>query len=187
MSTLLRTNHCLTPRLALGIADAVSYAIAGGETGTTSLVTGATDGPLVPGGRIASYARRHTDTPRASGSPGWQTTPSAQRTPLAGREGEAVTISLHARYSGTEPILPRLRLYFYDAAGQVGTNSDSPSGQIVLAAEHGWVRCHHTATAQGDFTHVSWWLYQTGSADGQTTQAGTDYDITGIMIEPVTA
>lgn len=174
LSTEVARNYALSPAAAVsGGAGFGAYLAGTGETGTTSWVTGAADGPV----GIQTYARRTVTAAKTGGSTGWQSVASAHRAPVTGSAGALVTISLYVRYSGPAGQSVRLRAMLYDAAGANVGSTDS--GTFALVPNE-WVRVSCTVTATGAFATAGWWAFH---VSGSGPASSTTYDATGVLIE----
>lgn len=189
-----RRNYCVNPR-AVGviaggaIAGFGTYGPGTGETGTTTIVTDATDGPVLPDGtRATTYARRHVDAPKTAGSTGWQGRGPSVRAPMAGVAGDPVSVAVYMRYTGpgaTVTLEPRLRIMTYDqlGSGAIETNlGDTALGAIKLPPGQ-WVRSGNVRPATADFQAVGWWAYLAGATvANQVNEANTDLDCVCVLV-----
>lgn len=176
LSTEVARNYALNPAAAGGVGTGFGSYLAGtGETGTTSWVTGAADGPAGTG--ITSYGRRAITAAKTAASSGWQCVAAANRAPLVGVAGAVVTVSVYLRYSGAAGTTLKMRATLHDAAGTQVSLGDS--GTLTLPANV-WTRVSATVTATAAFESVGWWAYHVA---GNTPAAGTNYDATGALVE----
>ena len=174
-SQVTRTNYQPNPALASGtLTGFASYSAGTGEVGTSSVITGAGDGPLP---QITSYARWSVTTAKTGGSTGWIASAFSNRGQLGGNVGDPVADSLYLRYTGTgtTTLVPRITLY--NSGGSSVQNID---GAPVTLTSGQWTRVTLTATASVVFASVGWWTYQTS---GFTLPAGSTLDATGSLIE----
>jgi len=173
LSIVTRTNYATNPAAASAGAGFGSYLAGTGETGTTTWVTGASDGPL----GLTTYGRRAITAAKTGGSNGWRASSGAELAPLAGVAGDVVTASVYLRYSGAGGTTLKMRATLHDAAGAQVSLGDSPT--LTLPANT-WTRVSATATATAAFASVGWWAYHVA---GNTLASGTNYDVTGALIE----
>lgn len=179
---MARTNYVTNPRATGSVVGGViagfaTYNPGVGETGTTTIVTGATDGPELPdGSQPATYARRTVTAPKTSGSTGWRASGTSTRPALAGIAGDSATESIYIRFSaatdpGTIHRTVRLRAETWSGAGAVIDFADTAT--IVLPMNE-WVRISSTVVATATFPTVGWWVYQTS---GSNLPAGSTLDV----------
>lgn len=185
------TNYAKNP-LAVGtvsggnIPGYASYTPGVGEVGTTLAVTGATDGPVLPGGgMVTSYARRQITTAKTEGSTatGWQAFTTTYRAmDFSGKIGDTVSASIYARYSaptdpGAAARTVNMRAETYTAAG---VSVDVKINTFILPYNQ-WIRLDATiASSTADFASVGWRIYQTS---GAAMPAGSLYDSTAVQLE----
>lgn len=152
-----------------------SYITGTGETGTTSYLTGQSDGPLP---QITNYARWSVTAAKTANSTGWASASGVQRNALAGVTGETATVSIYIRYTGAGSLTGRMRATAYTSAGTAVGSNDAPSSVTLVSGV--WTRVDATVIATGDFVSVGWWFYH---LTAQIPAAGSTLDVTGVLIE----
>lgn len=169
-----RKNYARNPQGTSSTRFATYYP-GTGESGTTTFLTGQSDGPIP---QITSYGRWTSTVLKTGGSSGWISTGGSQRTPLAGVSGESVTVAFWIRYIGTGTMGGRLRATLYTTAGTVVNSANSPLTITKVSGQ--WARVEATVVAAGDFATVAWWFYHTSE---YIPSVGSTTDATGVMIE----
>lgn len=167
----IATNYARNPR-ALNSSFGV-YNLGAGEAGTTSYLTGQSDGP--PGTGITSYGRQLVTTAKTGGSSGWNALGTAQRDPLVGVAGDIVTGSIWFRYTGPGTLSGTMRTEV-----KVDATAVTQANEPFTAPSGVWVRLSATVVATGAYNAVSFWNYQTS---GWTAPVGSTIDVTGSMYE----
>lgn len=174
LQNIVATNYCRNPWSVTSGTGFASYLTGTSETGATTFIAGATDGPPVLG--LSSYSRRTITVPKTAGSTGWLGTASTNRGLLSGVAGDSVSVGFWVRYTGTGTLGGRMRCSIYDAGGSALTNSDAPA-VVLNSGEWTWVSS--TSVAPSTFATVGWWFYQ---ASGQNAGANSTLDATGCII-----
>lgn len=178
-----RRNPVLNP-LAVQTAAATAtgfgqYSTGTGETGTTTLVAGASDGPLLSSGsRIASYIRRLVTAAKTAGSTGWGALQPAHRAPSGGVAGDRRRAAVWLRYTSPDgsALSGNMRAGVYTSGGVAGAYVDSP---LITLPSGQWVLVESTTTASAGFSSVGWWFFQTSA---RIAIAGSTLDATGAIV-----
>lgn len=111
MVTVLRTNYCRDPRATGGSGTGWIYQAGTGEAGTTTAVTGASDGPTLPdGSKATTYMRRTVTTAKTGGTSGWyfRSSPGDMVTPVGQPWSGSVYVRLSVAVSVTLSIQQRM-------------------------------------------------------------------------------
>lgn len=185
----VRRNHIQNPRGTTsgslqGFALAAQWFGGTPNSGTTSWVAGATDGPEVaPGLRIDSYGRK-TWTAVGSSSVGALSWALGSGSRAAVTAGSVWTASLYWRRSTGSPLMfNHIAAEFYDAASggnKIGLTVNSQTHTTPEAGE--WQRVSGKFTVPAGATHVIFiHVIQFSSAEGVTV--GMTVDATGAMVE----
>lgn len=157
----VRGNYMLNPNAVGATTGFAAYTSGTGETGTTTLVAAAVDGPTPD---ITTYARWTTTAVKTSGSTGWRCETTAYMAPSNGVSGDNRTLDIWIRYTapggGTLNVTPRLS--FYNGSTLVTTGTP---GATVLLQSGQWTKLSVVGTATGTFTNVGWWVYSTTGAN----------------------
>lgn len=168
-----RKNYAQNPQ-ATSTTRFATYTSGTGEVATQTFLTGQTDGPVAD---ITNYCRITVTTPKTGGSTGILSGGGAQRNPLKGVTGEAVTVSMWMRYTGPGTLDGRLRASCYTSVGGTINSSDAPT---VTLTSGNWIKISSTLTAADNFFTIGWWFYHLGA---QIIPAGGTLDCTGVLIE----
>ena len=176
-SQTVRTNLCLTPRVAVGTTG-WTWAAGVSEVGTTTQITGAVDGPTLPDGSVCStYMRRSITTAKTNSSTGWQIA-GASVLPTVITAGDLYTASLWVR-SSVATTLSGFRLQGRNGSTSVGF---ADALTIPLAANV-WTLLSVTTTAAtltGAGDNLLVWPYQTAAV---VQPAGSTMDATALIVE----
>lgn len=169
---VLRTNWATNPESVGSATGFGIYSAGTNETGTSTFVTGAVDGPI-PG--ITTYSRRTVTVAKTAGSTGWLATSGSYRAPVTnGLAGDYVTESLWIRSSVNITIGFRTQTY-----NSVGTSQESADVTYNLVAGQ-WTRVSSTLKTTLDYGSLGWWAYMTS---GNTLPANATMDVTGWLAE----
>lgn len=172
---ILRTNWATNPESVGSATGFGVYSAGTGETGTSTFVTGAADGPIPA---ITTYSRRTVTAPKTGGSTGWLATAGSYRAPVTGGvAGDTVTESLWIRSS--VDITVGFRAITYNS---VGTSLENLDTTYNLVAGQ-WTRMSATLKTTMDYGSLGWWAYMTS---GYTLPANATMDVTGWLAEKST-
>jgi hypothetical protein len=167
------TNYALNPRPAAAATGWV-YVAGTSETGNSTVVTGATDGPTLPDGtKATSYMRRTVTAAKTSGASGWSYG-GAAGAPLAGGAGDPVAGQVYIRSSVTSSTNFRTSV-------RSGTTSagSSDAGVVTLPAGQ-WVHLDEVMlAAAGAFDNAYLWAFQSGI----TQPSGSTLDVCCAQVE----
>lgn len=154
--TVVCTNRALNPRPAAATTG-WAYVPGSGEAGTSTLVTGAVDGPvLADGTQVTSYMRRTVSTAKVSGASGWSYGGTAGA-PAVGVAGDPWAGSMYVRSSVATSIDFRTSV----RTGTTGAGSHD-AGVVALPAGQ-WVRLSSLlAAAAGSYDNAYLWAFQSG-------------------------
>lgn len=172
--TIQRTNLTTNPRAVTPGNSFGAYTAGTSETGTTTWVTGAGDGP----NGITTYGRWTTTAAKTAASSGWQAVSFSQRTQTGGIAGDSVSVSVWVRYTGTAPsVTGRMRAAVYTAAGASINSADANTVTLPTGV---WVRVSATVVAAADYSSIGWYCYQTSTS---TVPVNATMDATGLLVE----
>lgn len=176
--SLSRTNYCTNPA-ATGTGAGFSLYFPGtSETGNTTWVTGASDGP-VPG--LGTYGRWVPTAAKTAGSSGWRSdTTTSMHGAASGIAGNSASAGVWIRYTGAGTATANMRASVYTGATLINSN-DTTSITLLSGVWH-W--CQSTVIANAAYDSVGWWLYQTST---QAIPVGASLDATGALIGPTGA
>lgn len=162
-----RRNYIRDPR-ALAVGSTWGYQLGTGEAATTTPITGASDGPVLPdGSRITSYIRRTITTPKTGTSSGpWLRT---TQNDMLLAEGEQFSAAFYVRFSQAVTVQVSVSNRASGAGG-------SSSLQSYTLPANTWVRVGRDDTAEVAGDQLQVW-----AVVGSTTilPAGTTIDTTG--------
>lgn len=172
---IIRTNNATVPRAVAG-SSRWNYQASGGETGTSTYVTGATDGPvLADGSTITEYARRDITAPKTTGNTGWYYRSLAGEQVLA--QGQVWTASMYVRSSHAVRVRAVL-------TPRMGTTSGVASSTEYITIEPGeWTRLELTAAGVGEATGADGFQIWPATEPSSVLPAGATLDATGVISE----
>lgn len=166
MALAVRHNYATNAQPA-AVGD-YSYS-PGTEVSTSTLVTGATDGPL-PG--VTRYVRRTVTT--ALSAPGGTGFYSYNRAPAFQGVGDIGCVAVYVRSSHALQVQLQTS-WRSSASASVGNGSTAPTVTLTPGA---WKRLEGPAiTAVAGAVHLGWWALITAAA---TLPAGGTFDITAV-------
>lgn len=151
-----------------------------GQAGTTTLVTGATDGPTVPetGQLLDRYIQRTITTPAGSATvaTGFRSITVSRRTPVDIPAGSDIHLSLYGLCNNASTVAFTARFTLYDGATAY---PDTPEvTQNLGGVVPSWRRFETVARAPGPVTAIGYDLLSYLPA----IQAGRRLAMTGVMI-----
>lgn|GEM_PF-587060 len=169
----VRRNLALRPQPTT--STSYNYQNNGGELGTSTVVTGAVDGPEVaPGVRATAYLRRTITTAKTgSGTGGFYQYAASPYSATIGQQG---VVSAYVRSSHAVQV-SMANNWRTTANGVVGT----ATGPTITLPAGQWVRVSGaaaTATAPAD--HLGWWVT---IAAASILPVGGTFDITAVLPE----
>jgi hypothetical protein len=168
----LRTNWAKNPEAVTSATGFGVYQAGTGETGTTTFVSGASDGPIPA---ITTYGRQAVTAAKTAGSTGWLCNAGTYRGPAQGNAGDTLYVSVWVRSSVATSII--MKAYAYTKTGTSINSADS--GTFTLPANT-WVRVSSSVVAAADYDSIAWFAYMPAAT---ILPVGATLDATGSLLE----
>lgn len=171
---ITRRNLVADPRATAftGTSYGWNYQAGTGETGASTLVTGASDGPTLPDGtKITTYARRTVTAAKTAGASGWYFRSDVGSADLP--VGRALAGGMYARIS-----VPLATSFSVDA--RTGAAAGTPTLTSAVSVGTTWVRL--TGADVADIAADGFQLWASHAA-GAVLPIGATFDVTGAICE----